>query len=146
MDAWFCVIWTGCSSIFPKHPFRQKKTCSIHPFLQIILGLRDKCGIPSPTSSEDLCLPFCLILILWVYIGACSWPNLCRWQCRTGSGPCCCPGTGTWSRASPPPYPCSCRTCIRIRELIKQKIKKLRIFIFSLTILNNIRGLFSHWL
>ena len=27
--------------------------------------------------------------------------HLCRWQCRTGSEPCCCRGTWTWRRGEP---------------------------------------------
>ena len=57
-------------------------------FLQIILGLNDSCGIRfhPPTSSDDLCLPFCLILI-HIWQGASqvyreSWPYLQKSFCR----------------------------------------------------------------
>ena len=44
---------------------------SIHPFLKIILALYLQNGMElnqfrPQTSSDDLCLPFCLILILWI--------------------------------------------------------------------------------
>ena len=53
-----------------------------HLILHIILGLNDKCGIQfyPPTSSDDLCLPFCLILILclntnnwWIFLQQLRW-------------------------------------------------------------------------
>ena len=60
-------MWTGWSSIFRNHLF-----CQV--VILFFLALDGKCGLElnqvfPPTCSDDLCLPFCLILILcssWV--------------------------------------------------------------------------------
>ena len=70
---WFGVVWTGWSSIFPKHPFRQVFnllfTLFYKSFWHQIASAACNCiySVP-PTSSDDLCFPFCLIFIGWGYI------------------------------------------------------------------------------
>ena len=66
----FGVVWTGWSSIFSKVSIPQSIISSIQSFLQIILALNASVAwnynqFRPPTSSNDLCLPFCLILIPW---------------------------------------------------------------------------------
>ena len=56
-----------------EHPFLSRLS-SIHSFLQIILTLNGWCGmelnqVDPPTSSDDLCFVFFLILILWISPG-----------------------------------------------------------------------------
>ena len=66
----FAVVLTRWSSILLKNPFCHS---SIHPFLQNILVLtlysivrHGTEWIASPNSSENLCLLFCLFLLLWL--------------------------------------------------------------------------------
>ena len=60
--------WIGWSFILPPNI-----SSSIHPFLQIILWIIGCAAFnsvlppPPQTSSDDPSLPFCLILILWLY-------------------------------------------------------------------------------
>ena len=65
--------------LFSKSSISPIIFCSIYPFLQIILGLNDSCGIQfqHTTSCDNLCLPFCLILILcFCYYDNCTCGNL----------------------------------------------------------------------
>ena len=72
LDKWMIIRFTSHKSI---QPFFSKSSTlvstfsSIYPFLQIILALNLLCGIQKkkirpPTSSDDLCLYSCEILLL----------------------------------------------------------------------------------
>ena len=65
--------WTGWSSIFPKHPFRQVSILLFILFFKSYTGTKWLVGHPvefnqfhTPTRGDDLCLSFCLILNLWL--------------------------------------------------------------------------------
>ena len=65
--------WSGVNRMiihFSKASIPPSIRSSIHPFLKIILALNNQSSIQfrPPTSSDDLCLLFCLILIL-LYMG-----------------------------------------------------------------------------
>ena len=65
--------WSGVNRMiihFSKASIPPSIRSSIHPFLKIILALNNQSSIQfrPPTSSDDLCLLFCLIIIL-LYMG-----------------------------------------------------------------------------
>ena len=69
---WFGVVWTGWSSIFSNLIFSNLPLCQ-ESVLQIILFFKSFWRYSAslnqfhpPTTSDDLCLCFCDILILWL--------------------------------------------------------------------------------
>ena len=87
----FGIVWTGWSSIFSKHPLHQV------PVILVILFFKSSrpkycsyCGMElnqfrPPSSSDDLCLLFWLILFLWLeggvnlVVAVCWGSRLSQW-------------------------------------------------------------------
>ena len=103
---WFGVVWTGWSSV--------RSSC--HPFLQIILVLNLSWDMEwkqfsPPISSDDLCLLFCLILLLWVDPSVCVQVAAARCATCAGRRTRCCPAQPATCRTSAQPAT-TCTTSI----------------------------------
>ena len=87
---WFGIVWTGWSSILSKHPF-----CHVTVILFIFyfksswwknsLCIKELNQFRPPSSSDDLCLLFWLILFLWLeggvnlVVAVCWGSRLSQW-------------------------------------------------------------------